>query len=376
VTDRVAHIGPTALPIGYEFGGAIERRMVELARVQCDRGAAVRIYSAGDRESEWMRGEVTVRQIRCRAQGHIRDFEFLKGLQQDLARFAPDVVHFHGQWAGALMSKKIDSLKVLSFDYFRYGWCEYRLAYAQYRRGLGAFDLLLPVSEFCRRAAQAWWRLAESALCVVPNGVNIRQFRPDGELRERMRRRLEVEDEIVVLYVGRVCRQKGIDVLIDAFRGLAFPKRARLVVAGPPERFGRDGDSVLTRNICTVGGVWLGAIAEDELAALYNGSDIFVLPTRTDEMFGMVAAEALACGKPVIASALGGLPEVVSSRSGVFVAPGNVSDLRAALYRLIADNSLREELASFSRRDVLKYSWEAVAERAEVAYGIARANSK
>ena len=70
--------------------------------------------------------------------------------------------------------------------------------------------------------------------------------------------------------------------------------------------------SDLTRRISEVGGIYLGPVQEKDLAATYNLCDVFVMPTRSIEMFGMAALEAQACGKPVVCSQHGGLPEVIS----------------------------------------------------------------
>jgi hypothetical protein len=114
----------------------------------------------------------------------------------------------------------------------------------------------------------------------------------------------------VVLYVGRVCNQKGSDVLLEAVRAL-HERRSdlQLVIAGPVGQFGMKADPDLwVERIKGVGGVYLGAVEESRIAAIYNLTDVFVMPTRI--------AEAQACGKPFVANDCGGLREVVPTNCG------------------------------------------------------------
>src|SRR5260370_17925735 len=113
--------------------------------------------------------------------------------------------------------------------------------------------------------------------------------------------------------------------------------RARLVVAGPPGQFGRTEGIPLTSRIAQVGGLYLGAVDESDLSAVYNMCDVFVMPTREYEMFGMAAAEAQACGKPVVCTRHGGLVEVVSERTGRYFPPGHAADLPATLQDFLTD---------------------------------------
>src|SRR5260370_37714934 len=113
--------------------------------------------------------------------------------------------------------------------------------------------------------------------------------------------------------------------------------RARLVVAGPPGQFGRTEGIPLTSRIAQVGGLYLGAVDESDLSAVYNMCDAFVMPTREYEMFGMAAAEAQACGKPVVCTRHGGLVAGVSERNGRHFTPGDAPELAAALVELRTD---------------------------------------
>ena len=131
------------------------------------------------------------------------------------------------------------------------------------------------------------------------------------------------------LYVGRLCAQKGTDLLLAAYRML--PRPAALVVAGPCEQFGQTRLSPLASQVRESGGIYLPPLDDADMPGIYNACDIFVMPTRELEMFGMAAVEAQACGKPVVASDHGGLRETVPDTAGVRFRTGDAADLAAHL---------------------------------------------
>jgi glycosyltransferase involved in cell wall biosynthesis len=216
----------------------------------------------------------------------------------------------------------------------------------------------------------AYWNLDLEKTHVLYNGVNLKQFAPDIPAAQQLRASLGIGDGPVVLYAGRVCHQKGTDVLLDAWSCLRahFPE-VRLVVCGPALQFGNSKQTDLTRRISALGGTYLGAVDETQLPAVMNLCDVFVMPTRQDEMFGMAALEAQACGKPVVCSHHGGLPEVIAERSGMFFPAGDHLALAACLRELLQDQTLHARLAAAARSNAERFSWDRLAERAESLYG-------
>ncbi|WP_369830595.1 glycosyltransferase family 4 protein [Mycobacterium sp. ACS1612] len=370
---RIAHIGPAVLPVGYSFGGAVERRMVELAAAQLHRGDDVVVVSLapdGDElRSEGPARVIPILDIACRTPRPLRDIELLLRARSGIRNFAPDVVHVHNSATAALCLAGIPAAKVLTFDYFRYRGSERRVAKAAYRRALKSFDLLMPVSDFCAREAAEFWSLPLADYRVLPNGVNDEQFSPDDSRRVAARQRYDLNGQLVIGYVGRVCEQKGTDTLAAAFRRVkkAHPDAA-LLVAGPTDFFGQTRPTPLTEQIEEVGGRWLGPVPEDELADVFRSLDICAMPTRQDEMFGMAAAEALSSGTPVVCSHLGGLPEVVPPSAGVLVQPGDAEDLAEELIALCDDRAALARLAAAAPGEASKFTWPAIADRAETLY--------
>jgi glycosyltransferase involved in cell wall biosynthesis len=197
----------------------------------------------------------------------------------------------------------------------------------------------------------------------------MQQFCPDPLRGQAKRQALGISSGRVILYVGRVCEQKGSDLLIDSYLRLKQEYAScRLVVAGPAHEFGQPGKSSLTQRISESGGLYLGAVPESELSAIYNMADIFVMPTREIEMFGMAAVEAQACGKPVVASRHGGLPEVISERSGLFFPNGDEVALADQLLVLLRDQGLYANFADAARANAARFEWPRIVDQLEEIY--------
>lgn len=174
--------------------------------------------------------------------------------------------------------------------------------------------------------------------------------RPPPSASER--RRTSEGGGVTVLFVGSVQHRKGLDVLVDAVAACRS-REFRVIVAGDT---GKDPAYVedLRARIAAAGLAsrvrLTGRLDAAALEECWREADVFVLPSRM-EGYGMVVAEAMQRGLPVIASAAGALPEiVVSERTGLLVAPGSPEALAAALDRLVGDAGLRVRLGGEARR--------------------------
>ena len=213
-------------------------------------------------------------------------------------------------------------------------------------------DLFLPVSEAV--ASICGLARAGAPYRVVPNFIRDLQSAPADGLPE-------LPGEFV-LFVGDVTHDKGVDVLLEAHAGLA--ERLPLVLVGRvrrPELLAAAPPDVLV----------VGPLSHDLVLEAWRRATIAVVPSSTlPEPFGLVALEAMACGRPVIASRTGGLPEVVvDGESGILVRPRDVEDLRTALGRLTADQDLRDRLGSAATRRARLFSPASVLPQVEDAYG-------
>lgn len=371
---RIVHIGvATHPPILSQYGGAIQRRIYEMAKEQVRSGHEVTIYSVGDR-TEFRESEgVGIHYLRCATPLPLRQVEFqiraIRHLRRSGGRPA-ELVHFHSQPEGGALGASLPGVKLLSYDnyYFRGG--RDKPYSALYRRMLARFDRLMPCSEYCLAESAAYWQLPAERLSVLYNGVNTEQFAPDPEGGARERHALGI-DRRVALYVGRVNEQKGSHVLLEAFAGLNRRRNdVQLVVAGPVGQFDRASDTAThwPDRVREVGGIYLGAVAEERLAAVYNMADVFVMPTVTLEMFGMAVVEAQACGIPVVASDHGGLRETVPEDCGGRFPVGDSAALGQAVERLLDDPEWHRGCAERALENARSYEWRRICERVEEIY--------
>lgn len=202
---------------------------------------------------------------------------------------------------------------------------------------------------------------------VIPCGVDTTAFRPDGPAWPRR------GDHHRVVVVSRLVPRKGID---EVLRALADVPDTELLVAGggPARHLWDDPEALRLRDVAANAGVsdrvqFLGGVARDEVPALLRSADV-VVTTPWYEPFGIVPLEAMACGTPVVASAVGGiLDSVVHGGTGLHVPPRDPSQLAQAIRGLLADPQLRRRMGdSGVRRVAERYSWRTVATSIVDAY--------
>lgn len=232
-----------------------------------------------------------------------------------------DVVHVHHAFArlplAAIKAAKTFNISVVltnhtvSFMYdYEHLWRFLSYTYPRYRLTLSKVDSIISVSEAARRFIS---NFTANPGIVIPNGVDTDRFRPRSGIRL-------FDGDPVILYVGRLVPKKGVDNLILAMRNvLKVHRKARLIIVG------KGALQKMLRSEAKLAGVessvsFLGYVPDEELPYIYNSADVFVLPSITGESFGIVLLEAMASGLPVVATRVGGIPEVLSGQ-GVLVDP-------------------------------------------------------
>ena len=205
-------------------------------------------------------------------------------------------------------------------------------------------------------------------ISVVPCGVDVDVFSPAGPTEPR-----PADLPYRVVFVGRLVERKGIGNAISA---LAAVPGAELVVAGGPVASGLDRDPEVARlrDLADANGVadrvtFRGRLGRHELPALLRSADVVVC-VPWYEPFGIVPLEAMACGVPVVASAVGGLIDsVVDGTTGLHVPPRDPRAVAEALNALLPDAARRQELGSAgARRARRRYTWDRVATGTLAAY--------
>lgn len=197
----------------------------------------------------------------------------------------------------------------------------------------------------------------EAPVHPIPNGIDLEEFDEAEPIDVAERFGLPSRDAVIVLFASRLERRKGADLLPDACTKLLRERPdVHVVIAGADDHDMVESqvrprlDAIGPRVGERVHG--LGRVSLPEVRALMKFADVFMLPSRWDNA-PYACLEAMAAGLPVVASAIGGLPELIDhGRSGFLTPPGDAGALGAALVRLVDDPDARERFGAAARRAV------------------------
>jgi phosphatidylinositol alpha-1,6-mannosyltransferase len=213
------------------------------------------------------------------------------------------------------------------------------------------------LSSSLQRLAHA--KLPQKRIEVIPNGIEVDLFKPC---------RCSDDDNCRHLFitVSRLVNRKGIDLVLRALKELNDDSIELLIVGtGNYERqlkllvqqFGLE-DTVRFHGYCP----------REELPDLYNKACAFILPSHT-ESFGMVFAEAMACGLPVIGTNIGGIVDLVEDDCGILVDSNDVEQIKQAILQIKRSEELRQSMGECGQKRVkTHFTWEAVTDRYEALY--------
>lgn len=197
-------------------------------------------------------------------------------------------------------------------------------------------------------------------ISVIPIGVDCSVFRPEES--NLLRKKVADPTALIVLTVSRLIYEKGLDLLLMAWKLVlqSYP-RAHLVIWGSGPREGELRRLIAGLGIGHAVCLCTDTLPNDEMRAVYSSADAYVQPSRV-ESFGVSVVEAMACGKPVVATAVGGMKDtVLDGETGYLVPAGNVDALARALCRLLGDENLRREMGIRGRcRVVENFDWEVI----------------
>jgi glycosyltransferase involved in cell wall biosynthesis len=201
---------------------------------------------------------------------------------------------------------------------------------------------------------------------ILPNGVNTELFKPrmpDPELRHMLQL---TENETIVISACRLVGWKGIHYAIKSV--------ASLIKKGYPIRHLIAGDGEYKKFLQTLAKelnidndvMFLGNINNSELPRYYSLADIAIFPSIANETFGISIAEAMSCGVPVITTTVGGIPEVVTDKTGLLVPPEDEDSLAEAIEKLLSDEKLRKEMGDRGRQRINEnFNWDVISEKFE-----------
>lgn len=351
--------------------GGAERQAERLARALIDRGARVRVITPRESDTLPERDEVNRIPVHRVAYPRVRGIGvavLLARIFADLLRGDDDVIHVHipgPMLVPAVLTGSIRRmpvvLKFANFSPERGIWVEVPAGFARRwaieRAARHVHGIVAISSRIASMAGDAGW----SQVARIPNGIDLDALSGKSISRAQASCSLGVEGDPIVLFVGRLHRQKGVDVLLEAWAGFVKQRpRARLLILGDgPEA------SDLRREADTLGiapSVEFRGSRKD-VGLHYAAAQIFVLPSRY-EGFPNVMLEAMVAGCPVIASCVSGTEDAIENgRNGLLVPPGESEPLLEALLQLSHDGDLADRLGREARKTVAaRYDINRVAE--------------
>ncbi len=382
----------------YIYGGAgvhVEYLSRALANVE-DHGHVVRVFCFGDQRLQDR--NLTVEGVDPHFTPSVQDprhQRFLETLVRDIVMAGSiaeaDVVHCHTWYthlAGCLLKPLVGARLVLtthSLEPHR-PWKVEQLGTAYHasswveRTAYDNADGVVAVSEAMKRDVHDLYNVPREKIRVIHNGIDVHQYSPTPDPAVLQSYHID-SNRPFVLFVGRITRQKGIMHLINAIKYMQTGVQVVLCAGAPdtPE-IGKEMAERVEQARCESRNaiIWVPQIVpKDDLIRLYTHASIFVCPS-VYEPFGIINLEAMACETPVVASAIGGIPEVVvHEETGLLVPLESVSsqdfepkapeqfsrDLASAVNSLLDDPTALQAMGRKARERVEKYfSWTSIAQ--------------
>ena len=269
-----------------------------------------------------------------------------------------DIIHLHNPFSGFLPVSILGQSKAVNIATFHaypgsrlYKIGGTRLARPYFRKLHGLIAVSQPVREYISRHFPGNYE-------VIPNGIQVDDY-ADGvasfpHLQDGM---------INLLFMGRLEKRKGLKYLIGAYSRLKWDwPNLRLLVVGPGKP-DRDSQRIISeRDLKDV--VFVGEVSDDEKFRYYQTADIYCSPATGGESFGIVLLEAMAAGKPIVATSIEGYASVIThGEEGLLAPPKNDEALASAIATLLKDPALCINLATNARRKAEEFRWDRVARR-------------
>ena len=273
-----------------------------------------------------------------------------------------DIIHLHEPFMPMLCSAVLrfsNTANVATFHAFG-GKPGYKfgrpISTIMLRRRLRKLDGKIAVSkaamEFASKHVPGYYN-------IIPNGIDLELFSPDVSPISEF-----CDGKLNILFVGRLEKQKGVNYLIKAYRRVRQEvPNSRLIIVGPGARLrGKYEKEVLRSGLKDI--IFVGGKPQSELPQYYKTADVFCAPATGLESFGIVLLEAMAVGKPTVATNIEGYNSVLTHGvEGLLVPPKNEEILARALVSLLTNESLRQEMAARARLKAIEYSWKHIAQR-------------
>ena len=231
---------------------------------------------------------------------------------------------------------------------------------------LESADRIVAVSRESREEILKLFNVKPERVTVIHNGIDLGVWRHVDT--DATRKAFGIEGDYV-LFVGRTSRQKGMTHLLDAIRHVPPPVRLVCCTSAPDTK---EIEAEIAAQVAEIPDrvLWINTLLrEDQYIELYSHAAVFACPS-VYEPFGIINLEAMACERPVVASAVGGIKEVVvHGETGLLVPPADSRALAEALNRVLGDRAAAREMGLKGRRRVEeRFSWVSIAAQTRAMY--------
>lgn len=275
-----------------------------------------------------------------------------------------DVVHIHGSLGPSLPIVSLRASHAVNVFTFHADF-QRSMAYAILKQLLVPyFNMIHGLVAVSERARDSTARYFPGPYRIIPNAIDVDFFRPDAEPMPEL-----ANGRPKVLFLGRFEPRKGLKYLLMAMSDIvkAVPDVQLVAVGAGP--FGLSYKSHLDKELAEHV-VWPGLIRGELRPRYYCSCDVYCSPATGNESFGIVLLEAMASGRPVVASNIGGYRQVMggADSEGVLVPPKDPAAIAEAVVRLLKDPDRRRRMGEAGRRKALSYSWPRITDQVEALY--------
>jgi len=365
---KVAMLGPYTSSL--EFGG-VAVHINKLTEYLSNRDDIIlHIITLGEKDQVHEKENLNIHKLR-RTESPLDPFSItqINALKRKIIEISPDIVHAQGTFvpystAAALIRNRFPTLLtvhgVAAMDTAYYNGIKKVLSeliqIPHERYVVSAIPNLIVVAPQIREIISG---MTNSRIHMIPNGMDLRNFE-------------NISPQSIgwpsIFYVGRLHKEKGVDILLDAIPLIreSYPSiKAYIAGSGPEEA--RLKQKAKENNIdeCVR---FLDYISEEEKYSMLKSADVFLLPSRFD--YGpIVLPEAMACGIPVIASNIGGIPFLIEDEhTGLLFKSENKSDLAGKVIQMLDNNELRIKIIKAAKNKINDFSWASIAEKTVSVY--------
>jgi glycosyltransferase involved in cell wall biosynthesis len=306
---------------------------------------------------------------------HKHDPRHLLCLRRLLKTEKPDILHIHlwnpgaARYAFSAVDKKITKIVTTEHDPFLLKGLKNSIRKSCIKKT----DFTITVSEKNKTLLLKGYPLMKNKIATVHNGIDIQDFENKlihfsaQEKHKIKQNKFKAENnEFIIISVATLHPRKGIDFLIKAFKKINenYPDTKLVIVGEGPEK--KKYEKLIT-NLELDNKVVLTGFA-DNIPQILKSADLFVLAS-IKEAFGLVLLEAMAAQLPIIATKVGGIPEIITSnKNGILVEEKNTEELVNAISQLLQNVPLRQKLAYVGNHDVKKFTAEEMAKETQKIY--------